>query len=123
MIAQPQSAESAAMTAAAMQAAAAASGLSGLKQHEGPGNKNSYNNNNINNFRYYLLEDLNTISYFPLKWDISSAPFLKFTYPLEKNLTSLKSPINKFWSFLTTIFVLTRLRVYHYYVLLSEACT
>ncbi len=38
MIAQPQSAESAAMTAAAMQAAAAASGLSGLKQHEGPGN-------------------------------------------------------------------------------------
>ena len=41
MIAQPQSAESAAMTAAAMQAAAAASGLSGLKQHEGPGNNSN----------------------------------------------------------------------------------
>ena len=42
VIAQPQSAESAAMTAAAMQAAAAASTLSGLKQHEGPDGANLF---------------------------------------------------------------------------------
>ena len=42
VIAQSQSAESAAMTAAAMQAAAAASTLSGLKQHEGPDGANLF---------------------------------------------------------------------------------